>query len=452
MEEDAFTQSIICALDRNVARTRALARASLEGVSFGRELDRAAEDLADPRSAGWTFLVNRDDPSRARIEEILEPLARHRGMSDPKKPLLYATQPADEWLNWLNDNYYSLELDHQRVPRYILVVGDPSQVPFLFQSLLGTVANVGRVDFDDLGDLGTYIDKLIRVETASEPLVSAKTLLFAPDHGLPDPTYFSREYMVAPLREYIEVELRAKTRAITGPDATKKILMQGFAANPALVYSASHGLGAIDRPVDFQKRYNGAVCCQHEGALSFDALFTADDVPKDRPFLEGAVFFQFACFGYGTPAQSDFAHWLDGVPKDYAPAGFVAALPKALLAHPRGPIAFVGHLDTAFLHGFANAEEPHILERWHTRVAPFVSAVRRLLEVQPCALAMEFMSKRYSISNTLITNTYDRVERGALQWSAELKTRFLDNWIVRGDSQNYLILGDPAARLRIPSP
>jgi hypothetical protein len=167
--------------------------------------------------------------------------------------------------------------------------------------------------------------------------------------------------------------------------------------------------------------------------------------------LDGAVFFQFACFGYGTPAESDYAHWLEGVPKQYTDADFVAALPKKLLARPQGPIAFIGHLDTAFLHGFADAEAPHTLDRWHNRIAPFVKAVNQLLGVQPSGLAMEDMHKRYSICNALLTNTYDRQRRGKLKWSAELKTRFLDTWIIRSDAQNYMIFGDPAVRLRIPT-
>jgi hypothetical protein len=227
-------------------------------------------------------------------------------------------------------------------------------------------------------------------------------------------------------------------------------LMAGLAGNPALVYTASHGLGAVGEPLERQKRYNGAICCQHEGRLTPESLFSADDVPQEGPFLEGAVFFQFACFGYGTPAQSDFAHWLEGVPENYSPTDFVAALPRRLVGHPRGPIAYIGHLDTAFLHGFAHAANPHVLDRWHTRIAPFVRAVQRLLGVQPCGLAMRDINTRYSVCNALITNTYDCQRRGRLQWNARLKARFLDNWILRGDSQNYMIFGDPGARLRIP--
>jgi hypothetical protein len=182
-----------------------------------------------------------------------------------------------------------------------------------------------------------------------------------------------------------------------------------------------------------------------------DDLFAGEDIPMEEPFLEGAVFFQFACFGYGTPAESDYTHWLQNVPEKYAQEDFVAALPKRLLAHPRGPIAYIGHLDTAFLHGFADPGEPQTLDRWHTRIEPFVAAINRLLGVQPSGLAMEDMNNRYSVCNAILTNTYDRQQRGTLKWTDELGRRFLDYWIIRSDAQNYMIFGDPAAHLRIPT-
>jgi hypothetical protein len=207
--------------------------------------------------------------------------------------------------------------------------------------------------------------------------------------------------------------------------------------------------------MDQQKKYNGAICCQARGQLTVQDLFSADDVPANEAFLEGAVFFQFACFGYGTPAQSDYAHWMpeEGmVPKKYADADFVAALPKRLLAHPRGPIAYVGHLDTAFLHGFTDQNDPYIMDRWHARIQPFVHIVDQLLEVQPSGLAMEDMNKKYSVYNIVLNNVYDRLKRGAFKWTPETERRFVDTWIIRSDAQNYMILGDPAARLRIPEP
>ena len=87
--------------------------------------------------------------------------------SDPQKPLLYCGEGPDEWFNWLNDSYFSLRLERKQVPQYILIAGSPQQVPFHFQSLLDTVANVGRVDFDTTDDLEQYVNKLIRIHPLS---------------------------------------------------------------------------------------------------------------------------------------------------------------------------------------------------------------------------------------------------------------------------------------------
>ena len=408
--------------------------------------------MGDPRKAGWTFLVAKEDPRRDQIIQTLQPLAAHRGMEDPSAPLVFGGEPEDEWGDWLQENYYALELEGKKTPQYILMVGGPKRLPFRLQSLLDTVANVGRLEFDDLQDLKQYADKIVRLESVDEPVVKREVILFAPDGGMQDPTYFSREYMAKPLNQHINRQLNFQTKPLMGTDATKTKLVEAFRdAQPALVYTASHGLGLTGNPLDQQKRYNGAICCQSAGPLTLDDLFFADDVPMDEPFLEGAVFFQFACFGYGTPAQSDYAHWLEGVPEKYADEDFVASLPKRLLAHPRGPIAYVGHLDTAFLHAFTDPDDPFILERWHARIEPFVQAVRQLLEVQPSALAMEHMNQKFSVYNVIINNIYDRLQRGTFTWNPEREKRFVDTWIIRSDAQNYMVLGDPAARLRIPA-
>jgi hypothetical protein len=451
-DEQVVVDSLVRALARNAEPLRALARATSEGVAFRGEVQRRVVDVGDPRTAGWMFLVRSDDERRAAITEALAPLAEWRAMTEPTKPLLFGGETSEGWFDWLNDNYHALDLEGKKTPGYVMIVGGPSQVPFAFQSLLHTVASVGRVDFDDIRDLNAYVAKLLRLEKAPDPVVSRDAVVFAPAGGMNDPTYFSHEYMAKPLRDHIRDDLGFNTIAKFGPDATKtKLLAELLGKRPALVYTASHGLGVHDEPLEVQKRWNGAICCQHDGALTPAALVAADDVPTDEVFGEGSVFFQFACYGYGTPAESDFSHWLDGAPERLADEDFVAALPKRLLAHPRGPVAFVGHLDTAFLHGFADATNPHSLERWHTRIAPFKTAVDRLLGVQPSGLAMEDMNRRYAVCNALLTNTYDRQRRGQLKWTTVLQERFLDSWITRSDAQNYMVLGDPAARLRIPT-
>jgi hypothetical protein len=451
VDEQKFAHTLAAALERNAPSLRALADSTTKGVTFRGEIGRRVKDAGDPLQAGWIFLVAKNDPRRAEITEVLKPLAKHRGMEDPSAPLVFDAENQDSWAEWLQENYYARELEGKKVPQYVLMVGGPEVIPFHFQSLMDTIANVGRLEFDSLATLKQYIEKVIRLETTPKPAVKKEAILFAPDGGLNDPTYFSLKYMVKPLSDHIQKELKFKTTALMGDDATKQKLVSALAgARPALVYTASHGLGLTGEPLGQQKRYNGAICCQSRGKLTAEHLFGADDVPLDKPFLEGAVFFQFACYGYGTPAQSDYAHWLDNVPQKYADADFIAALPKRLIGHPKGPIAYVGHLDTAFLHGFTDQDDPHIMDRWHARIQPFLHAVNQFLEVQPSGLAMEDMNKKYSVYNVMLNGVYDRLKRGTFKWTPETERRFVDTWIIRSDAQNYMIFGDPAASLRIP--
>ncbi|MEO8449506.1 MAG: hypothetical protein ABI647_06940 [Gemmatimonadota bacterium] len=454
-DSDMFTAELIDALTVNGGRVRALTRSGTRGIGFRGEQPREVIDVGDVRSAGWTFLVNQADPRRADLIAALAPLATHRGMQDPAAPLLYSTGDPDEWGTWLEDSYYALALEGKTVPRYVLIVGGPDQIPFAFQSLLDTVANVGRVDFETVDQLVSYAAKLIRLEQAADPVVSREAVVFATDAGPNDATHFSRLYMAEPIADLMDDDLKLTTTRVLGEDATKAGLGAALAGrNPAIVYTASHGLGATGKPFDVKLRYNGSICCQPETVFGMNDLFGAGDVPSDaEPFLEGSVFFQFACYGYGTPAVSEYAHWLKKPPKDpqLAERDFVAALPKRLLAHPRGPIAFIGHLDTAFLHGFTDGAAPETLDRWHNRIQPFVSAIRTLLAVQATGLAMQPMNERYNTLNALLANTYDRIQRGKMQWTTASQSRFLDSWITRGDAQNYMVFGDPGVRLRLPA-
>lgn len=456
IEEAAFTDALLARLGANTERVHGITKATTHGTIFRGEQAKLIVDRGDPKVAGWSFLVAEQDPRKDALVEALAPLARARGMADPAKPLEFSGEDPDDWQEWLTERYYALDLDEQKVPSYVLIVGGPDQVPFGFQSLLDTVASIGRVDFETIEELAAYVTKLLRLEAAPAPTVAREALFFATDGGLEDPTYFSRKYMSEPLAAHVRDKHKLKTTEIVGESATKANLLDALKQTRAgLIYTASHGLGATREAQTVQTRYNGAICCQHEGGpLTLDHLLSADDIPLSEPFLEGAVVFQFACFGYGTPAQSEYAHWMGetwGKPGRNAERDFIAALPKRLLAHSRGPIAYIGHLDTAFLHGFADASQPHTVDRWHTRIAPFKRAVDQLLDVQPSGLAMEGINERYSLCNALLTRTHDRIQSGEMTWTEESKATFVDTWITRGDAQNYLIFGDPAARLRLPA-
>lgn len=458
IDDELFAGKILEAFPRQQEKTRLFSKASAtEYFSFA--MSRGPEvpytpsvDLGDPKVAGWTFLVNKDDPQFSDILKTIQPLAMHRGMKNPDNPLIYRNESLVDWEDWIMTNIIDYRGGREKSPEYILIVGNPDQVPFHFQALLDTTASVGRVDFDgSLSSLKTYVDKIIRIEGADAPVVDRKAIVFAPDGGLQDPTYYSRKFMAQPLAEYIQNDCGFSVQAIMGDVATKNNLFTACSSqSPALVYSASHGLGAPDQSLEIQKKYNGAICCQTDDRNPQDRFFTAGDIPFDKPFLEGAVFFQFACFGYGTPAVSDFMHWI-GDPSINGKADFVAALPKALLSHPRGPVAYIGHVDTAWIHGFADPDSVDILEHWDSRLSSFRKAVQALLTVKPAGRAMVATNDKYNMANALLTTIWNNLQSGKIKDKNSIKTKLPEIFITRTDAQNYMIFGDPAVRLRIPA-
>jgi len=452
IEEAKYADELFKMIRGKIPRMKAMLQATVPGATFRGELEKnRSVDLNDPAAAGWTYLINENDPRRKQIENIIKPLAEHR-MGGDVKPLFFRGESEDEWTEWFENNIYNLHLSNQRPPHYILIIGSPQQVPFHFQSFLDTFSSVGRIDFDNQGQFKTYIDKVIRLEKQTDPACIKETIFFAPDGGQSDPTYFSKRFMAEPLADHVEKELKFNTRRLMGGNATKSALMEMLqGSRAALVYTASHGLGAFNLSQADQRKYNGAICCQLLPGenLTLDSLLTADDISYDSPFLEGAAFFQFACFGYGTPAESDYEHWLSDKTEQYGDEDFVAALPKKLLFHPKGPVIYIGHVDTAFLHAFTDPEEPYIFDRWHQRIVPFKAAIESLIGVDPCGRSMEEMNNQYSVGNAYLANFYDRLQRKPSEWTSEMKTRFVNAWIRRNDAMNYMIFGDPAASLRI---
>jgi hypothetical protein len=433
-------------LDQLTALTRS--RTNL----FREEMRRPPVDLSDPRAAGWTFLVSSRDPRRGEIIEGMQRLARHRGMDDPTQPL--TLDDDDDWFDWIQDRYIGTGMERPR-PHHVLIVGDPAAIPFGFQAALQAVASVGRLDFDTAEELASYVTKVLAIETASGPVAERDVLMFGPDAGIEDATWYSREYLVKPLMRFVVGDLGIATRALLASQATKQAFLESIRnSRPALVFTASHGMAAPDASLPIQKRVTGGICCRREaGAPESDWLITADDVPEGDPFLEGAVLFQFACFGYGTPAESDYAHWLpdtNWMPRKIAQRSFVSALPKRLLAHPRGPIAFVGHVDAAWLHGFDDPAQPHPIEPWSRRIVPFKSAVEQILRIQAIGTALRDMNNRYVIENGRLASFLDSYQRHP-EAITKNRSKLSDAFIFRGDAQNYMVLGDPAVHLRIPN-
>jgi hypothetical protein len=406
-------------------------------------------NLSDPVAAGWTYVVAKDDPDRDAYIEAIRPLAELRGMAAPSRPVDYTG--GRDWRAWYDETFVTRR---GKKANYVLLVGEPDRLPFELQSFLEVAGSAGRLAFDRLEDLGTYVEKVCRLESGTKAPSDESALFFGPERPAYgrriDPTHFSRRYLVEPLAEETK-GLGLEVDTLVGEDATKDRLVSALTTSRAsVVFTASHGAIVFDEGLAEAKRINGAIECQLVDGAKPD-YFGADDVPTGGRFLEGAVWFQFACYGYGTPAKSGFAHWGIPIRPENASGDFVASLPRRLLAHPRGPVAFIGHLDVSLIHGFRDPSAPEADEElkklWNPRLNVFMGVIRELVgSWRPAGLALEDMNDRSNQLNQRIAAYFDRRRRGLPESDAAGDGFLVQDFLMRSDAANYLTFGDPAAR------
>ncbi|MEZ4382720.1 MAG: helix-turn-helix domain-containing protein [Nannocystaceae bacterium] len=447
-------------LDRGAAARREEDE-GVEGTSFY-DPGAAGNDLA---AQGWGVVVPEGDEGE-RLLAAVRPLldARERQIGDA--PVIYRVKPTmtpREVDAWRRDVYE--QADPARQPYYQLFLGDLDRVPLALQQTQSIDSCVGRLAFDALEDYEAYVDKLLRWERA--PAASGGDLLLHTVHdgtpatsigarGLMEPIYAEAAAAAAngrlPLRELV------RSGDPDSPDpAQLKAAIDGREAG--VLFTLSHGEGAPRRDwsSELDKRAG-------QGAMSFgsNGRLRGDDV-RGGAFLPGGVWFMFACYGAGTPDDSRFRHWLqqlrdagkfrgkpEAVLKSLPKEGerpFVAALPRAALANPDGPVAFVGHLDLAWTYSFQELDRG----RKDSTAGKFYKVVRSLLRGDRVGVSLREIVRHYVEKNQALTNNID--ERRAKEVRGEAvaddSVEMAHLWMARQDLAGYVTLGDPAARLAL---
>ena len=337
------------------------------------------------------------------------------------------------------------------MPYYLLLVGDPEQIPYRFQYQLDVQHAVGRVRFESLDEYAQYARSVI---TAERGPGRARRAAFV---GVRNPgdraTALSAADLVGPLAARVAADQPGWTvQTRLDDEATKARLVPLLAGTdadrPALLFTASHGVG-FPNGHSRQFPHQGALICQDwpgpgaaSGELPEDWCLSADDIGDDARLL-GLLAFHFACYGAGTPRLDDFADPLRGARTDLAPHAFVARLPQRLLGHPKGgALAVVGHVDRAWGCSF----------RWKTErnLAAFESMVKRLMEGHPVGSAMEPFNGRYAELASDLTQSLDDA-----RWVDEAAIDHLEiagMWTSHNDARAYALVGDPAVRLVLAKP
>lgn len=417
---------------------------------------------------GWGVIFHRDaDPSvRAALAPLL---AWRRQQAAKKNPRLFRDLAGDCGYWPGEDRFGFLERHDVRpgadepeaMPYYLLLVGGPEEIPFSFQYQLDAGFAVGRLSFDHLDDYRRYAESVVAAERDGTGRQRALSL-FAPRHRDDEATRSGEENLVMPLHErFSSLFARARRKqpwrldAALGAQAKKERLLASLAAadGPALVLSVSHGL-TFSCGHELQAGTQGAlVCSEWPGAVNWPRALPADFYVAasdlgDEACPHGLICFHFACFSGGTPEEDNFPRDGSGKPPRLAPRPFVAALPKRLLAHPKGgALAVVGHVDSAWAHSFLWRRLEHgryPSERTRPQPEAFEQFVKALLEGLPVGAAMEGFTAR---SEALLREAIYREESGGRGRRAQGHQAWLRRALA--DLRNYVLLGDPAVRLAV---
>jgi phosphatidylserine/phosphatidylglycerophosphate/cardiolipin synthase-like enzyme len=163
---------------------------------------------------------------------------------------------------------------------------------------------------------------------------------------------------------------------------------------------------------------------------------TAAEIPSNAS-LNGMLHFFFACYSAGCPKLDTYSYGPGNVPVQIAKDTLVSRLPQQLLL--QGAQAVIGHVDRAWAYSFQT-------NTGQAMVQSFRDPLVRLLQGRRVGDALDVFDQRWSVLSTgLLTLMQNREVMPNSVPASVLANR----WVARDDARNYIVLGDPAARLKL---
>ncbi len=408
-------------------------------------------DPKDLATSGWGIVFAEDaghEPGQA-LRELLDHRRRQAARVDSGLYQEYSGsdgyRPGETAHQWLTRHGAGPgAADPEGVPYYLLLVGGPREMPFEFQFDLGVQHAVGRLSFDNTREYGHYARHV--VSTEMEPPVRRRQMaLWAVDHPDDAATDYTTRFLVRPLIERLRRQNSGwQLEERLGPEATKAELSRllGGLETPALLFTASHGMGFSDKNPGSLNRLGALLCQDWPGPKVWKRriprrfFFSAEDIDQFGD-LSGLICFHFACFSAGVPRIDSYARQDTGEVKVLAPEPTLARLPQRLLGKAAGgALAVIGHVDrargTSFVWPGAGAQPQ-----------TFAATVGRLLDGHPVGSATRFLGDRYADLSVRLHQAaarYHEDDPPSVKALARIWTAYID-------ARSYVILGDPAVRL-----
>jgi hypothetical protein len=422
-------------------------------------VDSSVDDPMDLTQTGWAVLFASDaDPA---IKDALKPLLdlRRSQVNDEKLFRIFdgpagvrPNQTAGSWAVAKGVSLAAPVAPRRGVPFYLLMVGSPPRIPFEFQAQFDLQWAVGRLHFDKVADYASYAQNVVEYEQGAGPAQQRQAAVWMPRNpgDLATPMLagavgadFLGQGDAPPLGQRQRFKV---TPFIGDGQATKARLTDIFRGNidggaPAIVFTGSHGAEwAIADPAIQQQR-QGALVTQEWSRgqpLQRDHYFSGEDLPADAK-VHGLIAFVFACFGGGCPDKDSYFFAADGSKIALTPVPLIASLPQALLA--RGALAVIAHVDRAFSYGFEDVMGTPQEQLLRTPLELLMKGQRVGMAADPLNLQWSALAAQLGLALG-----------GNLPGMPQPRSTVVANlFIARDDARNYIVLGDPAVRLRTES-
>jgi hypothetical protein len=441
--DGAAVPSIATAAIRDALAGRALARREPQAEKLG-------SLTADPGALdkqGWGIIVRKSAAGeyRQQLARLIE--ARERQQRAAVRIYeIDSDLDGDDALDWCKKVYLDdQELEKNR-PRYLLILGHPAEVSFALQQALGVLARVGRLAFDDPAHYQAYADKVLRWEAAARTrpdvmFASLRDGTEATEAGwsqLMQPCH-QRCVTYQPMDEPAAAAIEQLGERKEVPVDVAGLIARAGKTPSSVMMTMSHGLGPPRAGWSEADRHD------KQGALRAAAGVLDGKIIAGAPFLPGGAWICFACFGAGTPSRSAYESLLQSLGEHeaarralaaLAPTAFVAALPKAALANPAGPLAVIGHVDLAWSYSFYDVDDQRRITRFHEMINSLCRGSRvglALAELTRAAQAADFELAEMSQKKADAIDDQLRAART----------------MQRNDLHGYVLLGDPAAALAV---
>jgi hypothetical protein len=400
------------------------------------------------RERGWgvVFAENSQSATKGHLGRLLE---RRKEVAGSK--YLELTYRPGESARQLLARYGADCCPLDPIPYYLLIVGNPEEIPYAVEYELASNRAVGRIFFEKPQQYAAYADNVVLAE-GGPSFKQATVVLFGPTHLGDTATKLTARSLLEPIDKSFQGERQSWTRfdwslkTVIGESATKSKLRSILSSgeSPALLFIASHGMQTRkDSPK--QRELQGAILCSEWpgfGKVEDGMFFSAADLTADLD-LTGTIIFAFVSFSAGTPQYDEFFMDYNESRLDLskrpklADHDIMSMLPMQLLGITnRGALAFIGHVDRNFAFPIQSKDGGAAGASERNTPGLFSGLLRRLMNGYTVGLAMDEFRRRYTREATVLQK---------LQQTPGGDDRQISNAALEAtDMRNYVIIGDPA--------